>query len=65
MEFPVQTADGPPASVVAYIEDMLNELAEMALEAGEPMLAPAIRAAANAAAEAQGRRQARQAVRPS
>ncbi len=36
----------PPASVIAYIEDMLRELAEMARIAGEPGLAPPIEAAA-------------------
>ena len=52
----VRGAGDPPASVVAYIEDMLTELANMARAAGEPTLAPPIEAAAKAASQIKSER---------
>ena len=48
MNFPA--AGLPPASIRDYIEDMLNELAELADRLDEPNLATSIRQASLAAA---------------
>jgi len=48
-------AGAPPSSIRAYVEDMLNELAELADRVQEPRLATAIRNACVIAAEANAR----------
>ncbi len=45
--------EAPPAGIIAYIEDMLSELAELATSKGESRLAAAILQAALEAARLQ------------
>jgi hypothetical protein len=54
-----QSAGIPPATVGAYIEDMLNELAELADRLEDAVLAAAIRQAGLAAAHANAKARAR------
>jgi hypothetical protein len=56
MSFPA--AGLPPASVSDYIEDMLNELAELADRLGDGALAAAIRQAGLVAAHANAKARA-------
>ena len=49
------SAGAPPSSIRAYVEDMLNELAELADRVEEARLATAIRGASVIAAESNAR----------
>ena len=52
---PFLSAGAPPSSIRAYVEDMLNELAELADRVEEARLATAIRGASVIAAESNAR----------
>ena len=55
---PFPSAGLPPAAIGDYIEDMLNELAELADRLGDVVLATAIRQAGLAAAHANAKARA-------